>query len=296
MNEVTKAIIPIAGRGVRFLPLSKVIPKELFPLVDLPLIQYAILEAKQAGVKEIIIVSNGTKRGVEEYIKPIPELVELLQEKGEKSLAKELKDLDSLCGDITFSFVSDTTYKGDGSAILRAAKKVGDNPCYIFFPDDIIEAKKPASLQLLQAFKTAKQPIIGLASVAQELLPLYGVVKGMKITNRVYKLQEIIEKPALGSAPSNLAVVGRSIITPEVFVALAKRKARATGKHKEVRLTEAMADMVQSGKVVYGYEFQGRWWSCGTKQSWIRSFLYFALQHPEYGKELRAFIKKEKLI
>ncbi|MDP2641327.1 MAG: sugar phosphate nucleotidyltransferase [Candidatus Yanofskybacteria bacterium] len=292
MAEITKAIIPVAGRGTRFLPLSKVVPKEFFPLGYVPLVSYAVAEAKAAGACEIIFVCSTNHKLIEEYFRRTPKIEALLQERKEKRLLEDLASLEELADGLSFSTVTDKPF-GDGHAILQARKLIGEDPCFVLYPDDVIEAKVPCALQLAQAFRTSKRPVIGLFELPKDRLSSYGVVDSERLARRLHKIKKIVQKPDPGQEPSSLALAGRSILTPEVFAYLRKQKANKNG---EISLTETFAEIVKAGKIIYGVECEGRWWECGSKEAWMKSFLYFALSNPDYGKELQKFIKEEKLI
>ena len=292
LMEVTKAIIPIAGLATRFLPVSKVVPKELLPLVDKPLLQYAVEEAKESGIQEIVFVVNSNKKSVSDYFRKSPKLEKLLEERKQEKLLEELIHIEKLLDGLTFSYVLDKPL-GDGHAILQAKKYIGDEACAVMFPDDVILSKTPCVKQLVQIFRTALKPIISLYQIPQEKLSLYGVVDMEKIARRFSKIKKIVEKPALGSAPSNLVVVGRYIIIPEVFDYLKKTKPTKRG---EIILADAFADMLQDGKLIYGYEIEGEWMECGDKMRWLRSNVALSLKHPVFGKEIREFLKEQKLI
>ncbi|MDA1337155.1 MAG: sugar phosphate nucleotidyltransferase [bacterium] len=249
MSDITKAIIPIAGLATRFLPLSKAVPKELLPVGLKPMLLYALEELKAAGVLHIIFVVNNNKKQVEEYIKRSPQLEKLLQERNQEDLLEEVQELNKTLEGLSFTFVSDKPL-GDGHAVLQAKKFIGQESCFVVFPDDIVEAKTPGCVQLAQVFKTAQKPVVALARLPKERLSSYGVVDVEKISQRLYKVKNIIEKPQ-GEAPSDLASLGRRIITPEVFDYLKKTKPNKKG---EIILFEALGDMVRDGKVVYGYE------------------------------------------
>ncbi len=289
--EITKAIVPIAGLGTRYLPVSKVIPKELLPLVDKPLIQYAVEEAKASGITEIIFVVNSNRKFVEDYFKRSLKLEKTLEERKQEHLLKLLKRIEELCEGMTFSFVSDHAL-GDGHAILQAKKLVGEEPCLVMFPDDVVDAKIPCAQQLLQVFKTAQNPVLALYELPEDRVSAYGVARVEKIAKRFYKLKEFVEKPVPGTAPSNLVFLGRVILTPEVFQYLKKAKPNKKG---EIILAEALSQMLRDGKIVYGYEVEGRWLECGDKIGWLRSNLYLSLKHPEFGTAMAAFLKEEKL-
>ena len=288
--EIKKAIIPIAGLATRFLPLSKVVPKELWPIVDAPIIQYIISEAKQSGIKEIVFVLKSDNKKILDYLKPCPKIEKILKEKKREDILAEIKNLDELCKNISFSYVLQKEPLGDGHAILQAAKFVGDEPVACMFGDDIIDSKIPCISQLAKVFKTCQKPVIALCREPEEKIPYYGIVGVEKIANRFFKIKKIVEKPSLEQAPSDLAVVGRYILTPEVFYYL--KKAEPT-KKGEIILAEVFNDqMLRDGKVIYGYEIEGKWLECGDKLRWLKSNLYFSLKHPKSGPELREYLKE----
>jgi len=292
MGEITKAIIPLAGMATRHLPLTKVVPKEFLPLADKPLLHYILKEVKEAGVTEVIFVVNANKKIVADYFRKSPQLEKLLEEKKREDLLELLSETEKLVQGLTISYVSDKPL-GDGHAVLQTRKLVGEEPCFVIYPDDIIEADVPCASQLAQVFRTAEKPIIGLFELPQEKLSSYGVVVAEKIANRLYKIKEIIEKPPAGNAPSRLVIAGRCIVTSEVFDYLKKARPNKKG---EISLSETFGQMVKDGKIIYGYRCEGRWWECGNKEDWLKSFVYFAANHPQFGKEIRKFIKEEKLV
>lgn len=293
MSSITKAIIPVAGRGTRFLPLSKVVAKELFPLGTKPLLHHAVAEAKLAGATEIIFVANSSKKAIEEYLGRSLVLEKFLEEKKNEKMLEELHSVEKLCQGLTFIFVAEPKPLGDGHAVLQAKKAVGDEPCYVMYPDDVFLTQKPVLSQLEQRYKTSQRPMIALSRLPAEKISSYGVIEGEKITNRVYKIRKIVEKPQPEHAPSNLAVVGRSVITSEVFDYL---KRAVPNKKGEISLTETFAAMAQDGQVLYGYEIEGKWLECGNKQEWLKSFIWYTLSDPETGKDLKRFLREEKLI
>lgn len=293
MAEVKTAIIPVAGLGTRFLPLSKVVPKELWPLVDIPVIQRIITEAKESGICRIVFVLKPENRIILNYLKPDPKIEKILKERKKGELLVELKKLKNLFKDISFSYVLQKKSLGDGHAVLQAAKIVGQEPAACLWADDIVESKTPCLLQLTKIFKTCQKPVLALYRLPPEKLSSYGIVKVEKIANRLYKIKDIVEKPAPGAAPSDLAIVGKYIITPEVFDYLRKAK---LGKRGEIILAEILAKMLKEGKLIYGYEIEGKWLECGNKLEWLKSHLYLSLKHPRFGPELKKFLKETKLI
>lgn len=290
--EIKKAIVPIAGLGTRFLPLSKVVSKELWPLVDKPLVQYTIEEAKASGVSEIVFVIGPGQKGALDYFKNSPKLEKILKNRKKDKILEELKKLQDLCQDISFSYVIQKTARGDGHAVFQAKKAIKDEPCFVLYPDDIVDSLTPCLLQLSRIFKTTQRPITALSQVPREKTRFYGIVTGEKIASRLYKVKEIVEKPEIDQVSSNLAIVGKRIITPEVFDYLQKLK---PDKRGEIFLSNALAQMVKDGKMIYGYELEGRWLECGNKAEWLKSHLYLSLKHPEFGPELKKFMKEEKL-
>lgn len=293
--EVKKAIFPIGGVGTRFLPLSRVYPKELWPLVDIPLLQHIVREAKDSGIREMIFVISPDKKIVFDYFYKAPrgsrsaqKIEKILSERKKTSLLKELKELDDFLENLSFSFVLQKKPLGDGHAILQAAKLVGQEPFAVLFGDDIVESQTPCLSQLLNIFKTCRKPVLSLCRLEKEKLAFYGVVKVEKIASRLLKIKGIVEKPSAQEAPSDLAVVGKYILTPEVFDYLRKT---SPDKDGEIRLASSFDKMVKDGKTIYGYEFEGKWLECGNKIGWLKSNLYLALRHPQYGPEIREFLK-----
>ena len=286
--EIKKAIIPVAGLGTRFLTLSKVVPKELWPLVDAPIIHYIVAEAKKSGIGEVIFVLNPENKKILDYLKPSPKLEKFLKERKKESILNEVKNTEELFKNISFSYVLQKKPLGDGNAILQAGKNIGEEPVACLFSDDVVDSRVPALLQLKKMFKTCQRPVIALSRVTKERIPFYGVVKVEKIANRFYKIKKIIEKPLSEEAPSDLAIVGKYILTPEVFSYLKKAKPNKKG---EIILAEALDVMLNDGKLIYGYELEGKWLECGNKLNWLKSHLYLSLKHPKYGPELKKYLK-----
>ncbi|MFH1575856.1 MAG: UTP--glucose-1-phosphate uridylyltransferase [Candidatus Nealsonbacteria bacterium] len=293
-SSIKKAIIPVAGLGTRFLPLSKVLPKEFFPLIDKPAIQYIIDEAKNSGIKEIIFVNRPEKNEIERYFTQYaassPKLEEILKNRGKNELLQELANLENDVKKISFSFVSQQAQLGDGHAILQAKQASNNEPCLVLFGDDIVDSKIPCSQQLIKVFNKYQKPVIALSRLPKEKLPSYGVVKVKKVGPRLYKIEGIEEKPALGQAPSDLAIVGKYIIDSQVFDFLENTPSLA---HGEIRLAGAFEEMIKKGLTIYGYEFKGRWLECGNKISYLKSNIYLSLKDPRFKKELKKFIREE---
>jgi len=244
---INKAIILIAGMGTRFLPISKAVPKELLPLVDKPMVQYLLEEALLSGIKEIVfVVSPGKKKEIVDYFKKSPKLEKILKDRKEEDILERINHLEEISNNISFSFVIQKEPLGDGHAILQARKLINE-PCGVFYTDDIIDTKTPCLAQLIQIFKTTQKPMLALKKLPAEKLSHYGVADVEKIASRVFKIKEIVEKPSFGQAPSDLAVIGRYIITPEVFDYIKKQTPNKKG---ELILAEAFNLMIKEGKIV----------------------------------------------
>jgi len=286
---IKKVIIPVAGLGTRFLPQSKILPKEFFPLVDKPIIQYIVEEVRDSGIKQIIFVINPKRKLVSDYFKKNTRLNQLLKNRDKNELLEEVKKIEEISKNVSFSYVFQKKPLGNGHAILQAKSKVNSKEPYgVLFNDDIIISRTPCFLQLSQVFETYQKPIIALKKVPKEEVYHYGIVKVEKIANRFYKIKDVVEKPSIGSAPSDLAIVGRYILTPEIFNYLEKVP---YGKNKELLLTDAFEKMLKDEKTIYGYEIEGDWLECGDKERWLKSNLHLSLKHPEFGPKLKKYLK-----
>jgi len=290
-SEIKRVIIPVAGLGTRFLPLSRAVPKEFFPLVDKPVIQYIIDEIKKSGIKEVVFVVSPGQKTILNYFKKSPELEKLLVKRKKENILKELKDFEETFEGISFSFAVQKKPLGDGHAILQAVKQIEGGPVAVLFGDDIIDSETPALMQLMNIFKTCSAPVVALKELPREKVPAYGVVAVEKIASRLYKIKKIIEKPELSQAPSNLVIVGKYILTPEVFGYLKKT---SPSKKGEIILAEVFDKMLSDGKIIYGYELKGEWLECGDKLKWIKSFFYSALKDPRFKDELKRYLKSIK--
>ena len=293
MSQIKKAIIPIAGLGTRFLPLTKVLPKELWPLADKPVIQYIVEEARASGIKEVIFVIRPDKKEVENYFKKyinkIPELEEVLKWRKKNHLLKELKNLEKITKKISFSYVLQKEALGASHAVFQARNLVKKESCAVMWADDVVESKVPCLLQLIKVFQKYKKPVIALYRIPKESFQFYGMVEVEKITKRLYKIKKVVEKPQIKEAPSDLAVVGKFIITPEIFDYLKKTP---FSLKTDIALDEILSAIAKEGKEIYGYEFEGKWLECGNKLAYLKSNLYLSLTHPQFGPEIKKFISK----
>ena len=290
-KTVKKAIFPIAGMGTRFLPLSKVVSKELIPLVDKPLIHYSVEEALLSGIKEIQLVTRKSQKDVTAYFNPNPELETLLKERNKKEELEMVKGLNDVSKQIKFSQSIQKKASGNVDAIYQAKKFAGNEPVGVFFCDDIIYSKEiPGFQQLKEVYETCQRPVIALKRMPKDKLSQYGVVEVEKIANNVFKIKKVIEKPK-GEAPSDLVILGRYIITPEVFKRIEEDKSM---RMNDYSISQVLGEMAEEGKVIYGYEIKGEWLECGDKMTWFKSFLTLLLEHPEFGKKARELLKEVK--
>ncbi len=289
---IKKAIIPIAGLGTRFLPLSKALPKELLPLVDKPAIQYVIEEIRASGINEIVLITRPKSKEVLNYFQKSPKLEKILKERKKHNFLEEIKKLTQIVEETSFYSVVQKEPLGDGHAVLQARKVIEKEPFAVLFPDDIIDSKIPCLAQLDEVFKTCQKPVVALKKMPKNELNRWGIVEVEKIANRIYKIKKIVEKPEIDKAPSDLAIIGRYIHTPDVFQYLSKAN---PGKKGEIYMAEVLQKMLDDGKIIYGYEFEGEYLDCGQKIGWLKSNLYLSLKHPQYGSELKKFLKDEKL-
>jgi len=289
MQKITKAILPVAGFGTRFLPVTKALPKEMLPIVDKPVIQYLVEEAVKAGIKEIIFVTGRGKRSIEDHFDDSFELEYNLVEKHKHDLLKEIYNISRLA---KFAYVRQPKPLGDGHAISCARHLVGNDPCAILFGDDIIDSKVPCIKQLMDVYDKYGDPVVALEKVPKAEVFRYGVVKAVKIESKTYQLQDVVEKPKVEEAPSNLTIIGKYIITKEVFDALEKV---IPGKDGEIRLADALKGVLMKNKPIYGLEFTGERYDCGTKIGLLKANVDFALKHKELNGNFREYLRRLKL-
>jgi UTP--glucose-1-phosphate uridylyltransferase len=287
--EVKKAIFPIAGMGTRFLPLSKVISKELIPLVDKPLVQYSVQEAINSGIKQIEFVTRAKQKEALDYFSKNEKLEQLLMERSKK---EELELLRSVDFDVEFSSVVQKKASGDANAIYQSLKFVNNEPCGVFFCDDIIHSEEPGLAQLIEVYRNCQRPVLALKRLPMDKISGYGVIDGEKIANGFYKVKKVVQKPKEGQAPSDLAIMGRMILTPDVFDYLTAHKALL---QKDFSITQILGMTAEEGKPVYGHELKGDWLECGSRSWWPKSFLILLLDNPEFGPEIRQFLKNHKI-
>jgi UTP--glucose-1-phosphate uridylyltransferase len=290
-KTVKKAIFPIAGMGTRFLPLSKVVSKELIPLVDKPLIHYSVEEALLSGIKEIELVTRKNQKDVSLYFSSNPELESLLRERNKKEELEMVKNLNEISKLIKFTYSIQKKASGNVDAICQARKFAGKDPVGVFFCDDIIYSNEiPGFQQLKEVYETCQRPVVALKRMPRDKLSKYGVVAVEKIANNVYKIKKVVEKPK-GEPPSDLVILGRYIITPEVFERIEKDKSMRLNDYS---ISQVLGEMAEEGKVIYGYEIKGEWLECGDKNTWFKSFLTLLMAHPEFGPKAKEALKDIK--
>ena len=273
---IKKAVIPIAGLGTRFLPLSKVIPKEFFPLNSKPVIQYIIEEVLEAGIDEIIFVISPEKKEIFEnyilkYFREEKKLLNILKKRKKEKAIEALNSIPK----IKYRYVLQKKPLGDGDAILKAEKFIRKEPFLVLFGDDVSYGKEKFPSQLVTAFEKNKKTFLCLYKLPKKKLSAYGVPRVKKIGKGLYKIRDVIEKPK-GNPPSNFALVGNYLFTPEIFSYLKKIKP----KNGEIVLAEAIKEMIRDKKEVFGLEVKGKWLECGDKEKWMKSFLFLAKKKP----------------
>lgn len=277
--KVKKAIIPAAGLGTRFLPATKAMPKEMLPIVDKPAIQYVVEEAIASGIEDIIIVTGKGKRAIEDHFDHAHELEEVLLEKGKTDLLDAVLQTSG----VEVHYIRQKQPLGLGHAIWSARKFIGDEPFAVLLGDDIVENDDtPGLLQLIQQYDKIENSVIGVKQVSEEDTHRYGIIDPGSIDGKLMEVNKFIEKPPLGTAPSNYAIVGRYVLTPEVFGFLAEHQ---TGAGGEIQLTDAIQKLNEIQKV-YAYEFDGRRFDIGEKFGFIETTIEFALKRPELRKGL----------
>lgn len=283
-RKVTKAVFPVAGMGTRFLPATKSIPKEIMTLVDRPLIQYAIDEARAAGIKEFIFVTSRGKSALEDYFDHAPELESALKKSGKEQLLEILKETNMDSGAI--AYVRQNRALGLGHAVWCARRLVGDEPFAVLLPDDVIAAEKACLAQMMEAYENTGGNIVAAMEVAPEKASSYGVLDIAEDMGSIVRAKGMVEKPKKEEAPSNLAVIGRYILQPQVMDNLNRIKQGVGG---EIQLTDAIAEEVPNGNV-YGFRFRGQRYDCGSKAGFLQATVAFGLARPDLREEFNAYL------
>ena len=287
-QRVRKAVFPAAGLGTRFLPATKASPKEMLPLIDKPLIQYVVEEAVASGNESVIIVTGRGKAAIEDHFDISFELEKLLEERGKEA---ELKAMRAISEMARVSYVRQQEALGLGHAVLQARELVGDEPFAVMLSDDIIDAETPALKQLLDVYEKYNAPVVAVFEVAGEAISRFGVIDGEQVEHGVYKIKDMVEKPPFAEAPSNLAIIGRYVLTPDIFEEIENTRPGAIG---EIQITDAMRLLLKK-RPYYAVRFKGTRYDAGDKLGFLIATVEFALKHEELAPEFREYLKLLKI-
>jgi len=291
--KVRKAVFPAAGLGTRFLPATKAQPKEMLPIVDKPIIQYGVEEAIRSGIQNMIIVTGRGKTAIEDHFDVSFELEYLLESRGKKELLQIVHNISDM---INVSYVRQREALGLGHAVFRALELVGDEPFAVVLADDVIEAQTPCLRQLLDIYSFFGAPVLAVMEVPPESISSYGCIDAEPVTHngsadRVYRIRDLVEKPSPKEAPSNLAIIGRYVLTPEIFGSL---QAIDPGSGGEIQLTDALRHLLHSGPI-YAYRFEGTRYDAGDKLGFLKATVEYALRRQDLGCAFREYLKSLKL-
>ncbi|MCI0443112.1 UTP--glucose-1-phosphate uridylyltransferase GalU [bacterium] len=288
MSKVRKAVFPAAGLGTRFLPATKAQPKEMLPLVDKPLIQYGIEEALASGIDNIIVITGRGKNAIEDHFDISFELEKILEQRGETELLKIVQKISDM---INVSYVRQKEALGLGHALLTARELIGNEPFACFLGDDIIDSEVPCMKQLLNVFNEQNHPVVAIEEVSWDHVSSYGIIAGKQIGENLYEITDMIEKPSRNDAPSNLAIIGRYVLTPDLFDALLKVEA----DHKsEIQLTNGLKILLKD-RPIFGYKFKGTRYDAGNKLGFLKATVEFALKRKDLGEAFREYLLSLKL-
>lgn len=285
-KRIRKAIIPAAGLGTRFLPATKAQAKEMLPIVDKPTLQYIIEEAIESGIEEILIVTGRNKKSIEDHFDRSVELELELEKKGKIEMLNMVQDISNM---VNICYIRQKEPKGLGHAVYCAKSFIGNEPFAVLLGDDIVDSETPCLKQMISAYDEYKTSILGVQEIARENVDKYGILDVKHIEDRVYKVKDMVEKPAVDEAPSNIAILGRYIITPEIFNILENQ---APGKGGEIQLTDALKTLATK-EAIYAYNFQGRRYDVGDKLGFLQATVDFALKRPELRDDFISFLKRK---
>jgi UTP--glucose-1-phosphate uridylyltransferase len=282
--RIKKAVIPAAGFGTRFLPATKVVPKELLPIVDKPTVQYIMEEVVAAGMQEVILITGREKGSIEDHFDTSAELENHLRKKGKRDLLKLIQEISEM---VTLVSVRQKEPLGLGHAILCAKKVVGREPFAVLLGDDLIDAKVPCIKQMIDVYEKMNGAVIAIQKVPRSETHLYGIIRGRKMADRLYRIDDMIEKPEKGKAPSNLAIIGRYILFPQIFDLLENVSPDGKG---EIQLTEGLRGLKETVPL-FGYEFKGARYDAGDKWGYLQANISLGLKHPEIGLKLKRYLR-----
>ena len=285
--KIRKAVIPVAGLGTRFLPATKTVPKELLPIIDIPSIQYVVQEAVDAGIQEIIFVTGRGKDGIEDHFDEAPELEQILADRGQAPTVEMLRRIAEMTEVVS---VRQKKPLGLGHAVLCARDLVGDEPFAVMLADDLIDAETPGIRQLVEIFTETEESVVALMKVPLDEVHQYGVIKGKEVKPRLYAVEATVEKPAAKDAPSQMAIIGRYVLRPEIFSILQNLP---PGRGGEIQLTDGLARLVQERKI-FGCEFTGDRYDIGDKFGFVRATVAYALKRKDLRDKLIEYLKSLK--
>ena len=283
-HAIRKAVFPAAGLGTRFLPATKAQPKEMLPLVDKPIIQYGVEEAVAAGIDNIILVTGRGKNAIEDHFDVSVELETFLEARNKKELLAEIRAISNL---INFSYVRQGEPLGLGHAVLVTKALVGNEPFAVILGDDVIDATPPAIGQMIDVFNEVDGPVLAIERVPQETVSAYGIIDAEEVRPGVYRIRDLVEKPPRDEAPSDLAIIGRYILTPDIFPAL---EATASDRTGEIQLTNGLRRLLKE-RPIYGCRIDGVRHDTGNKLGFLKAVVYFALRRPDLADDFRAYLK-----
>ena len=288
VKPITKALFPVAGLGTRFLPATKASPKEMLPLVDKPLIQYVVEEAISSGIEEVIIITGRGKRAIEDHFDISYELEDILRQQGKEKILAEVQQISNM---VDICYVRQKEPYGLGHAVLCAKNLVKNEAFAVLLGDDVVDSEVPVLKQMLDMYYKYKAPIIAVQEVDRSQVSSYGIISGVQVADGVYKISDMVEKPRLEDAPSNLAIIGRYLLTPGIIGLLEKT---APGRGKEIQLTDGLRGLLKLGPV-YGLKFKGKRYDAGDKLGFLQATVEFGLKNKEFGGKFRQYLKTLKL-
>ncbi len=283
--KIRKAVITAGGWGTRFLPITRSQPKEMLPLVNRPLIHYAVEEAIDSGIEQVILVTALGKNAIENYFDRSFELEYFLEQKGETRLLQEMRELSNL---VNICYIRQKEQLGLGHAVLATRTIIGDEAFAVILPDDIIDSKTPALKQMMEVYEQYGNSVVAVEQVSPQDTTKYGIIEPERIAERLYQVLSMVEKPEPSEAPSNLGIVGRYVLTPGVFTTLS---ATRPGKGREIQLTDALQLLLES-EVINAVEFQGVRYDTGNPLGWLKATISLALKHPDIGSEVRTYLRQ----
>jgi len=281
--KIRKAVITAAGWGTRFLPITKSQPKEMLPLVNKPIIQYSLEEAIACGAELVVVITSMGKRAIEDYLDYSPELEFVLQQKGETNLVEDIRRLSNM---VDICYVHQKQQLGLGHAVLSAKKVVGYEPFVLLLPDDLFEQRERVLEEMLEIYRRYGSSVIATKRIAEEEISRYGIIEPQKVSERIYKVLNLVEKPQPIAAPSDMAIMGRYVLTPEIFSAL---EDTPPGVNGEIQLTDALKLLLKQ-QDIYAYEFEGEYYDVGTLLGWLETTILLALKSPALGPKLRDYL------